>query len=72
MPANFPPEYKKAEQAFRTACEPRERLACLKEMLRTIPRHKGTERIHADIKSRIRRTFGAPWLSVSDTLRTSR
>ena len=54
MPANLSPEYKKAEQAFRTAHEPRERLGCLKEMLRTIPRHKGTEHIQADIKSRIR------------------
>ena len=36
------------------AREPRERLDCLREMLRTIPRHKGTEHLQADIKSRIR------------------
>ncbi|MGQ0834272.1 MAG: TGS domain-containing protein [Gammaproteobacteria bacterium] len=54
MPANLSPEYKKAEQAFRGAREARERLACLKEMLRTIPKHKGTEHIQGDIKSRIR------------------
>jgi len=54
MPANLSPEYKRAEQAFRVAREPRERLECLREMLRTIPRHKGTERLQADIKSRIR------------------
>jgi ribosome-interacting GTPase 1 len=54
MAANLSPEYKKAEQAFRMAREPRERLECLKEMLRTIPRHKGTEHLQADIKSRIR------------------
>jgi len=54
MPANLSPEYKRAEQAFRMAREPRERLECLKEMLRTIPRHKGTEHLQADIKSRIR------------------
>lgn len=54
MPANLSPEYKKAEQAFRMAREPRERLECLKEMLRTIPRHKGTEHIQADVRSRIR------------------
>jgi ribosome-interacting GTPase 1 len=54
MPANLSPEYKKAEQAFRTAREQRERLDCLKEMLRTIPKHKGTEGIQADIKSRIK------------------
>jgi hypothetical protein len=54
MPANLSPDYKKAEQAFRAAREDRERLACLKEMLRTIPKHKGTEHLQADIKSRIK------------------
>jgi len=54
MPANLSPEYRRAEQAFRSAREPRERLECLKEMLRTIPKHKGTEHIQADIKARIR------------------
>jgi uncharacterized protein len=54
VPANLSPEYKRAEQAFRVAREPRERLDCLREMLRTIPRHKGTEHLQADIKSRIR------------------
>ena len=54
MPTNVTPEYKKAEQAFREASEPREKLVCLKEMLRTIPKHKGTEHLQADIKSRIK------------------
>ena len=54
MPANLSPEYKKAEQAFREARDERDRLACLKEMLRTIPKHKGTEHLQADIKSRIK------------------
>ena len=54
MPTNVTAEYKKAEQAFRDAHEPRQRLLCLKEMLRTIPKHKGTEHLQADIKSRIK------------------
>ncbi len=54
MPANLTPEYKRAEQAYRAARDERERLACLKEMLRTIPKHKGTEHLQADIKSRIK------------------
>jgi hypothetical protein len=54
MPANLSPEYKTAEAAYRKAREPRERLECLREMLRTIPKHKGTERLQADIKSRIK------------------
>ena len=54
MPTNVTAEYKKAEAAFRQAREPRERLHCLREMLRTIPKHKGTEHLQADIKSRIK------------------
>jgi ribosome-interacting GTPase 1 len=54
MPTNVTAEYKKAEQAFRRAREPRERLECLREMMRTIPKHKGTEHLQADIKSRIK------------------
>lgn len=54
MPANLTPEYKAAEAAFRKAREPHERLDCLREMLRTIPKHKGTDHLQADIKRRIK------------------
>ena len=54
MPANLTPEYKAAEAAFRRARDPKERLDCLREMLRTIPKHKGTDHLQADIKSRIK------------------
>ena len=54
MPTNTTPEYKKAEEAYRQAREPRERLECLREMFRTIPKHKGTEHLQADIKTRIK------------------
>ena len=54
MPANLSPEYKNAQDAFRRASEPQEKLSCLKEMLRTIPKHKGTEHLQADIKTRIK------------------
>jgi ribosome-interacting GTPase 1 len=54
MPTNVSPEYKAAEAEFRKAREPAERLRCLKEMLRTIPKHKGTEHLQADIKTRIK------------------
>jgi ribosome-interacting GTPase 1 len=54
VPANLSPEYKAAELAYRKAREPRERLEGLREMLRTIPKHKGTERLQADIKARIK------------------
>lgn len=54
MPANLSPEYKAAETAFRKARDPRERLERLREMLRAIPKHKGTEHLQADIKRSIR------------------
>lgn len=54
MPANLTPEYKAAETAFRKARDPKERLECLREMLRVIPKHKGTDHLQADIKTRIK------------------
>ena len=54
MPANLSPEYKKAEAEFKRAREPGERLRWLREMLRAIPKHKGTEHLQADIKTRIK------------------
>jgi len=54
MPANLSPEYKKAEAEFKRARDPRERLRWLREMLRNIPKHKGTEHLQADIKTRIK------------------
>jgi len=54
MPANLSPEYKAAEAVFRKAHDPQERLAGLREMLRTIPKHKGTDHLQADIKTRIK------------------
>ena len=54
MPANLTPEYRAAEAAFRKAHDPKERLDGLREMLRTIPKHKGTDHLQADIKRRIK------------------
>jgi uncharacterized protein len=54
MPANLSPEYKQAQDAFRRARDTHEKLECLRAMLRTIPRHKGTEHLQAEIKTRIK------------------
>jgi ribosome-interacting GTPase 1 len=54
MPANLTPEYKATEAAFRKARDPRERLEHLREMLRVIPKHKGTDHLQGDIKRRIK------------------
>jgi hypothetical protein len=53
MPANLTPEYRAAAEALRKARDPQERLECLREMLRVIPRHKGTDHLQADLKRRI-------------------
>jgi uncharacterized protein len=53
MPANLTPEYKRAEERFRLAKSPEERLEALEEMLRVIPKHKGTDGLQADLKARI-------------------
>jgi len=55
MPANLTPEYRKAEQEYRAARTPDEKLACLQHMLSVIPKHKGTDRLQGDIKRRIAR-----------------
>ncbi|MCA1842723.1 MAG: 50S ribosome-binding GTPase, partial [Actinobacteria bacterium] len=47
-------EYKRAEAEFRSARTPEDRLAALREMLRTLPKHKGTEHLQADIRTRIK------------------
>ena len=54
MPANLSPEYKAAADAFRKARDPQERLEHLREMLRVIPKHKGTDHLQADLKRRIK------------------
>ncbi len=53
MPANLSPEYLAAEKILRAAKSNDERLLALEEMLRTIPKHKGTEKMQADIRRRI-------------------
>jgi uncharacterized protein len=53
MPANLTPEYHRAEQRFREARTPAEKLAALEEMLRTLPKHKGTDGMQADLRGRI-------------------
>lgn len=58
MPANLTPEYLAADRKFKEATTPQERLAALEEMLATIPKHKGTEKMQANLKSRIAKLRG--------------
>ena len=53
MPANLTPDYRNAEERYKSAETVPDKLAALDEMLATIPKHKGTEKMQADIKRRI-------------------
>jgi ribosome-interacting GTPase 1 len=55
VPANLTQQYHKAEEQYRRAKTPEEKIKALQEMLAVIPKHKGTEKLQADIKSRIAR-----------------
>jgi len=53
MPANLPPQYFEAEQNFREAKNPAEKIAALEEMLAIMPKHKGTDHLRAKLRARI-------------------
>jgi len=53
MPANLTPEYMEAEKRFKAAKSNDEKIAAIEEMMATIPRHKGTEKMQADLKRRL-------------------
>ena len=53
MPANLTPEYHDAEERFKQSETTDEKVAALEEMLRVIPKHKGTEKMQADLKRRL-------------------
>ena len=55
MPANLPPQYSKAEDEYRKAASPADRLEKLREMFRLLPKHKGTEKVQSDLKQKISR-----------------
>lgn len=60
MPANLPPHYQKLEEKLRQARTPEEKVAILEEMYSLLPKHKGTDRMQADLKKRISKLRQAP------------
>jgi len=60
MPANLPPPYLKADERYRAAHTPEEKIAALEEMIRLIPKHKGTDRLQGDLKARLAKLRKAP------------
>lgn len=53
MPANLTPQFIKARERSYKARTPEEKLAALEEMLATIPKHKGTDKMVGDIRKQI-------------------
>jgi len=53
MPLNLPPEALKAEQRYRAAKSVADKIACLEEFISTIPKHKGTDKLRADLRKRL-------------------
>lgn len=53
MPANLGPDYLAAEEEFRRAETVPERIAALEKMYAVLPKHKGTEKLQADIRRKL-------------------
>ena len=53
MPANLPPDYFEAEKRYREAKTPETKIEHLEEMLKIMPKHKGTDKLRADLRRRI-------------------
>lgn len=53
MPANLPPQYFEAEKRLREAKTTSDKIRCLEDMLTIMPKHKGTDKLRADLRRRI-------------------
>jgi ribosome-interacting GTPase 1 len=60
MPANLPPEYFKAEQWYREATTPEEKILAIERMLAVMPKHKGTDHLKADLRRKLSKLKEAP------------
>ncbi|MHC4423638.1 MAG: GTPase [Planctomycetota bacterium] len=60
MPANLTPEYFKAEKWFREATTNDEKILALEQMLRVMPKHKGTDHLKADLRRKLSKLKEAP------------
>jgi ribosome-interacting GTPase 1 len=53
MPTNLPPEYFEVDRRYRAATSPAEKADLLEELLGTIPKHKGTDKLRADLRRKL-------------------
>lgn len=53
MPANLPPEYYQIKKRYSAARTIEEKIRVLQEMLAVMPKHKGTDKLRAELRSKI-------------------
>lgn len=53
MPANLPPDYFEAERRFKQAATTAEKIAALEDLMATVPKHKGTDHLRADLRRKL-------------------
>lgn len=53
MPANLPPEYKRTEEKLKEAKTVEEKIEIVEKLISLLPRHKGTDKLFADLKRRL-------------------
>ena len=71
MPTNLPPEAIEAERQYRAAETIEEKIACLEEYISTIPKHKGTDKLRADLRRRLSKLKSAAQTKKSTGLRSA-
>lgn len=53
MPTNLPPEYFEVEEQYRAAKSIKQKIDLLEELISTVPKHKGTDKLRADLRRRL-------------------
>jgi len=53
MPANLPPEYYAAEERFKKAATAQEKISALEDLISTVPKHKGTDKLRGDLRRKL-------------------
>ena len=53
MPTNLPPEYFAADRKFREAESTSAKITSLEELIATVPKHKGTDKLRAELRRKL-------------------
>lgn len=71
MPTNLPPEYFEVEKRYKAAESPAEKAEALEELLGTIPKHKGTDKLRANLRRKLAKLKASAQTSKKTGKRTS-